>query len=217
MCGFLGARLLFSECPLFPGELGSHRAASLFHQARVKLFENVDYSHGLRGICEGPARRLILEKRDKYKRTEMKAKAKAEATATAKEKEKASAKARGRGRGRGRGKRWRRRRRRRRRRRSNTRHSERANLAILVRRYDLTHPPPPTIYNSQLDHSLNVHYSLRESDEPLQSKQVARGPGSYLIRGSWLVLGWFCPLPLHPFDSSQPPRIDHPSLFHRKT
>ena len=95
--GFLGPECLFSECPLFPGELGSHRAASLFHQARVKLFENVEYSQGkkrdpqwrdLRRICEGPARGLILEKRDKYKRTEMTGKAKEMAKAKAKEKAK---------------------------------------------------------------------------------------------------------------------------------
>ena len=54
------------------------------------------------------------------KRTEMTAKA--EATAKEKEKEKERL-------------------------RCNTCHSERANLAILVRRYDLTHPPL-TIYDS---------------------------------------------------------------------
>ena len=65
MHGFLGARVPFSECPVFLGNQWSHRAASLFHQARVKLFEIVDYSQGkrrptweglardLRGKCEG--------------------------------------------------------------------------------------------------------------------------------------------------------------------
>ena len=59
MCGFLVARVPFSERPLFPGELGSHRAASIFFtQARFKLFENVDYSQGKRGHLGGPARDL---------------------------------------------------------------------------------------------------------------------------------------------------------------
>ena len=71
MCRFLVARVLVSECPVFPSELGSHRAASFFHQARVTLFDNVDYSQGkkgthLGGTCEGLARGLILEKRDRY-------------------------------------------------------------------------------------------------------------------------------------------------------
>ena len=58
MCGFLVARVPFSECPVFPSELGSHRAASIFHQARVKLFENVDYSQGKGDTWEGPTRDL---------------------------------------------------------------------------------------------------------------------------------------------------------------
>ena len=47
---------------------------------------------------------------------------------------------------------------------------EGTNLAILVRRLDLTHPPP-TKNDSQPDHHQNVHYSTRKSDdEPIQSK-----------------------------------------------
>ena len=47
---------------------------------------------------------------------------------------------------------------------------EGTNLAILVRRYDLTHPPP-TICDSQPDHHQNVHYSTGKSDDkPIQSK-----------------------------------------------
>ena len=47
---------------------------------------------------------------------------------------------------------------------------EGTNLAILVRRKDLTHRPP-TIYDSQPDHHQNVHYSTGKSDdEPKQSK-----------------------------------------------
>ena len=41
---------------------------------------------------------------------------------------------------------------------------EGTNLAILVRRYDLTH-------DSQPDHHQNVHYStVKSDDEPIQSK-----------------------------------------------
>ena len=58
-----------SSIPLgISGATGRH---PFFHQARVKLFENVDYSQEkgtLWRTCKGPARRLILEKRDKYEK-----------------------------------------------------------------------------------------------------------------------------------------------------
>ena len=41
MFGFLGARdAFFRMSSIFEGNSWSHRAASLFHQTRVKLFEN---------------------------------------------------------------------------------------------------------------------------------------------------------------------------------
>ena len=49
---------LVSECPLFPRRIrGAIGRLPLFHQARVKLFENVNYSQGEKGDppCEGPA------------------------------------------------------------------------------------------------------------------------------------------------------------------
>ena len=173
-----------SSIPL--GIRGATGRLPCIHQARVKLFENVDYSQGSEGTDSGEERQVLKELKGMRRRR------------------------------RRRRTRRRRRRRRRRRLRCNTRHSERANLATLVRRYDLTHSPP-TIYDSQPDHRLNVHYALGKSDEPPQRKQVAHGPGSNLIRGSWLVLGWFCPLTLHSFDSSHPPRINHPPFFIEKT
>ena len=45
------------------------------------------------------------------------------------------------------------------------------------------------------------------------NKQVARSPGSYLLRGSWLVvLGVVLSSARLPFESSQLPRIKHPSF-----
>ena len=60
MCDFRVARVPVSECPVFPWELVEPQGGfHFFHQARVKLFENVDYSQGkgdtwedLPGTCD---------------------------------------------------------------------------------------------------------------------------------------------------------------------
>ena len=62
MCGILGARVPFSECPVFPGELGSHRAASLYPPGEGQTFGECGLfsrkkgnppGRDLRGTCEG--------------------------------------------------------------------------------------------------------------------------------------------------------------------